>query len=121
MAMSLLKFATQRNTIMELPLHLKTKSIPGGIVTLRNRSFGARSRKADSEPHSRPPSPVRFADDSRQAPDLMRPAPGRAETGQTDDHAEERGRHDRNLDSHGRHPTRVSEAWRKKMSKADTR
>jgi DNA-binding transcriptional LysR family regulator len=37
--LSLLKFATQRNTVQELPIKVLAKSSPVGIVTLRNRTL----------------------------------------------------------------------------------
>jgi len=44
MPMSLLNFATQRNTIKRLPIQVKTRPAPVGIVTLRNRTQSAAAR-----------------------------------------------------------------------------
>jgi DNA-binding transcriptional LysR family regulator len=42
--LSLLTFATQRNTIKVLPIKVKSKSAPVGIVTLRNRTLSPGAR-----------------------------------------------------------------------------
>ena len=44
MPRSLLKFAPQRNTIVELPIKAKTRINPVGIVTLRNRTLSPAAR-----------------------------------------------------------------------------